>query len=75
MTMGKGKLIIFDMSLLKENLSFIKNIGWLIKFRCNSALINQELFQLSSIHLIIVVKSWKSITLKRTNGIKTYIRV
>ena len=67
---GKGKLILFDVSLLKEKYVSIKNIGWLIKFRCNSVSINEELLELLSIYLIVGVQSWKSTTLKIVNGIK-----
>ena len=43
---------------------------WLInKTRCNSDSINKELLQLSSFYLIVVVQSWKSTTLKMTDGI------
>ena len=58
------------MSLFKEKCVSIKNIGWLIKFRCNSVSINEELLELLSIYLIVVVQSWKSTTLKKMNGIK-----
>ena len=58
------------MSLLKEKYVFIKNIGWLIKFRCNSVSINEALLELVSIYVIVVVQSWKSTTLKIMNGIK-----
>ena len=68
--MGKDKLILFDMSLLKEKCFSIKNIGWLIKFRCNSVSINEALLELLCIYLIVVVQSWKSTTLKMMNGIK-----
>ena len=68
--MGKGKLILFDVSLLKEKYFSIKHIGWLIKFRCNSVSINEALLELLSIYLIVVVQSWKSTTLKMMNGIK-----
>ena len=68
--MGKGKLILFDVSLLKETYFSIKNIGWLIKFRCNSVSINEALLELLSIYLIVIVQSLKSTTLKMMNGIK-----
>ena len=68
--MGKGKLILFDVSLLKEKYVSIKNIDWLIKFRCNSVSINEALLELLSIYLIVVVQSWKSTTLKMMNWIK-----
>ena len=58
------------MSLLKEKLFSMKNIGWLIKFRCNSVSIHEALLELLSIYLIVVVQSWKSTTLKIMNGIK-----
>ena len=67
--MGKVKLILFDVPLLKEFFS-IKNIGWLIKFRYNSVSINEVLLELLRIYLIVVVQSWKSTTLKMMNGIK-----
>ena len=68
-TMGKGKLILFDVSLLKKKYVSIKNIGSLIKFRCNSVSINEVLLELLRIYLIVVVQSWKSTTLKMMNGI------
>ena len=68
--MGKGKLILFDVSLLKEYWASMKNIGWLIKFRCNSVSISEVLLEMLSIYLIVVVQSWKSTTLKMMNGIK-----
>ena len=58
------------MSLLKEKCVSIKNIGWLINFRCNSVSINEALLELLSIYYIVVVQSWKSTTLKMMNGIK-----
>ena len=67
--MGKGKLILFDVSLLKEKCFSIKNIGWLIKLRCNSVSINEKLLKFSSMCFIVVVQSWKSVKLKLTNGI------
>ena len=66
----KGKLILVDVSLLKDKYVSIKNIGWLIKFRYNSFSINEALLELLSIYLIVVVQSWKSTTLKMINGIK-----
>ena len=57
-------------SLLKEKCASIKNMCWLIKFRCNSASINEALLELLSIYLIAVVQSWKSTTLKMMNEIK-----
>ena len=58
------------MSLLKEKCVSIQNIGWLIKFRCNSVSINEPLLELLSIYLIVIIQSWKSTTLKMMNGIK-----
>ena len=58
------------MSLLKEKCFFIKIVGWLIKLRCNSVSINEEVLELSSIYLIVVVQSWKNTTVKIMNGIK-----
>ena len=66
----KGKLILFDVSLLKEKYFFIKNISWLIKLRCNSVSINKALLELLSIYYIVVVQKWKSTTLKMMSGIK-----
>ena len=66
----KGKLILFDMYLLKGKCVSIKHIGWLIKFRCNSVSINEALLELLSIYLIVVVQNWKSTTLKMMYGIK-----
>ena len=74
--MGKGKLVSYLMCLLKEKCISIKNIGWLIKFRCNSVSINEVLLELLSIYLIVVVQSWKSTTLKMMNGIRdVYSRI
>ena len=57
------------MILLKQK-NPIKYVGCLIKLRYNDVSINEELLELLSIYLIVVVQSWKSSTLKRTNGIK-----
>ena len=72
--MGKGKLIIFDVSLLKEKCFFYKKYWLIIKFRYNSVSINEALLELLSIYLIVVVQSWKSTTLKMMNGIKDVYR-
>ena len=56
----------------QRKIFLLKIIGWLLKLRCNSILIHEELLELSGIHFIAVVQSWKSTTLKIMNGIKTY---
>ena len=66
----KGKLILFDVVLLKGK--YLSINYWLINKaygRCNIISINEELLELSSIYFIIVVQSWKSTKIKLTNGI------
>ena len=65
--MEKVKLILFDVSLLKEKYFLLKTIRSLINLRCNSVSINQNLLELLSIYFITAVHSWKSTTLKLTN--------